>query len=136
MRYQVQTQATQRVYDSNRNYNVNDTVTIGSVIYQNITGIQGNPATDTVNWMALNSGDSGSVTYNEISLTSSMGQSVFNLPNGLTIRAVLIGDSTDLPTSKYIYSSTTGELTINAPELNGDGLTGLDQGVLVRVRSF
>lgn len=136
MRYQVQTQTTQRVYDSNRNYNVNDTVTIGNIIYQNITGMQGNPATDTVNWMALNSGGSGSVTYNEISLTSLMGQSVFNLPTGLTIRAVLIGDSTDLPTSKYIYSSTTGELTINAPELNGFGLTGLDQGVLVRVRSF
>lgn len=136
MRYQVQTQATQRVYDSNRNYNVNDTVTIGSVIYQNVTGVQGNPATDTVNWMALNSGGGGSVSYNEISRTSSTGQTVFNIGTGLTIRAVLVGDSTDLPTSKYTYSSTTGELTINAPELNGDGLTGLDQGILIRVRSF
>lgn len=136
MRYQVTTQAWVREYSPDRHYNVNDTVSIGDNVYQNITGLQGNPATDSFNWLKIK-GDSQTI---ERVSTDSNGQKVFNFPVNLKVSAVLVGYE-DLRTSEFNYNALTGALTLTSPRLwgvdsNGNDLDGVQDGTYIRIRTF
>jgi hypothetical protein len=71
------------------------------------------------------------VPFQEIDVVSTNNQSSFSIPIGLAIKQVIVGYSSDLPNSEYIYDAITGELIITAIDL-----LPLELGTRIRVRSF
>jgi len=118
MRYQITTQSGVREYNPDRNYNVNDVVSIGSTIFQNVTGIQGNPQTDTVNWLKVSSDAVGgtitdaSCTFSDLSAVNGYISSIAANKN---IIICVLGPRVLLENRDFLYNVLNGDV-----ELIGD----------------
>lgn len=116
MRYQLITQAGTREYNQYRNYNVNDVVSLNGKIYQNTTGVQGNPETDNINWINISS--SGNLITSETAIFQDLASNngyKSNISTGKNI--ILCNNNFRLLNENidFTYNSLTGEI-----ELIGD----------------
>jgi len=115
MRYQITTQSGVREYNPDRNYNVNDVVSIGTEIYQNVTGFQTNPQTDTVNWLKIKADSSGAIitsanaTFQDLAATDGYKSSIAPLKNIVicSYQSRLLQENSDFT---YTYSTGVIEL--------------------------